>query len=122
MKKLIMGMLLVSAAVAQYAPDAVSGLVEKVHVDLNHGYDVWNLSHGDRDRLTHAEHQLRSFAEDWRHGHFDKGDLDSSIGAVQHVLDNNHLTGRERDELWRDVEQLRGMRAAYDRHELGRRY
>lgn len=103
-----------------YRPDVVSGLVERVHVDLNHGYGVWNLPHGDRDRLTHAEHQLRDFSAHWRNGRFDKGALDDSIGAVQHVLDNNHLAGRERDELWRDVEQLRGMRAAYDRHEIGR--
>ncbi|MEP6715781.1 MAG: hypothetical protein ABJC09_09405 [Terriglobia bacterium] len=121
MKRILVGLLLASAAMAQYGPDAVSALVQRVHVDLNHGYSVWNLSRGDQDRLTHAEKQLRSFAEDWRHGHFDKGDLDSSIGAVQHVLDNNRLAGRERDQLWRDVEQLRQMRAAYDRHEIGRR-
>jgi hypothetical protein len=36
------------------------------------------------------------------------------------VLDNNRLTGRERDALWSDVEQLRRMREAYDRHEIGR--
>jgi hypothetical protein len=103
-----------------YRPDAVAALVERVHVDLNQGYNVWNLSHGDRDRLTHAERQLRDFSQHWRNGRFDKGNLDSSIGSVQHVLDNNHLTGRERDELWRDVEQLRQMRASYDRHEIGR--
>jgi hypothetical protein len=30
------------------------------------------------------------------------------------------LSGRERDALWNDVEELRRMRAAYDRHEIGR--
>ncbi len=115
MKKFLGAFLtVVSMACAQYGPangpyrpDAVSALVERVHVDLNQGYRVWNLSGGDRNRLTHAEHQLRDFMADWRRGRFDKGDLDSSIAAVQHVLDNNHLNGRERDELWRDVEQLR---------------
>ena len=74
----------------------------------------------DRD-LTLAEHQLRNFAQDWSRGKFDKGDLDESIAAIQHVLDNNHLAGRERDALWGDVENLRRMREAYDRHEIGRR-
>jgi len=103
-----------------YRPDAVSALVDRVHEDLNRGYSVWRLRDSDRDRLTHAEHQLRNFAGDWSRGKFDKGDLDQSIAAIQHVLDNNRLSGRERDALWNDVEQLRAMRAAYDRHEIGR--
>ena len=104
-----------------YRPDAVTALVDRVHDDLNRGYAVWRLSGGDRDRLTHAEHQLRDFEKHWRRGKFDKGNLDSAIAAVQHVLDNNHLSGRERDALWSDVEELRRMREAYDRHEIGYR-
>ena len=103
-----------------YRPEAVSALVDRVHEDLNRGYEVWHLRNSDRDRLTHAEHQLRNFARDWSRGRFDKDDLDQSIAAVQHVLDNNRLNGRERDALWNDVEQLRRMREAYDRHEIGR--
>ena len=103
-----------------YQPDSVTALVEKVHADLNHGYDRWHLSNGDRDRLNGAEKQLRDFSRDWRHGKFDKDDLDHSIAAIQHVLDNNHLSGPQRDDLWNDVEQLRHMREAYDRHEIGR--
>jgi len=103
-----------------YQPDSVSSLVDKVHVDLNNGYTHWHLSNGDRDRLNNAERKLRGFASDWRHGKFDKGDLDDSIAAIQHVLDNNHLAGHERDALWNDTEQLRRMREAYDRHEIGR--
>lgn len=103
-----------------YQPDSVSSLVDKVHTDLNAGYSKWHLTNGDRDRLNKAEKQLRSFSADWRHGKFDKGDLDDSISAVQHVLDNNHLSGPERDALWSDVTQLRNMREAYNRHEIGR--
>lgn len=103
-----------------YQPDKVSELVDRVHTDLNAGYDHWHLAGGDRDRLNKAEKQLRGFASDWRNGKFDKGDLDDSIAAIQHVLDNNHLNGRERDDLANDVESLRRMRQAYDRHEIGR--
>lgn len=108
------------AAGGPYHPDSVSALVDKVHTDLNRGYDQWHLSKGDRERLNNAEKQLREFAGDWRRGKFDKGNLDDSIAAVQHVLDNNHLSGEARDALWNDVEQLRRMREAYDRHEIGR--
>jgi hypothetical protein len=103
-----------------YQPDSVSGLVDRVHTDLNQGYDHWHLANGDRDRLNKAEKRLRGFANDWSHGKFDKGDLDESIASIQHVLDNNHLQGPERDNLASDVEQLRHMREAYDRHEIGR--
>jgi hypothetical protein len=96
-------------------------MVDRVHQDLNRGYDVWHLRHDDRDRLNHAEKQLRDFSHDWGHGRFNKGDLDQSIAGIQHVLDNNHLSGPERDALWNDVQSLRGMREAYDRHEIGYR-
>ncbi len=102
-----------------YQPNSVSSMVDKVHTDLNQGYDHWHLAKGDRDRLNNAEKKLRGFAADWRHGKFDKGDLDESIASIQHVLDNNHLQGPERDALGSDVEQLRQMRQAYDRHEIG---
>jgi hypothetical protein len=103
-----------------YRPERVSALIDRVHDHLNHGYDVWHLSHGDRNRLNNAEHQLRDFARDWRRGRFGKGDLDRAIGSIQHVLDDNHLRGGERDALWEDVSQLRRMREAYERHEIGR--
>ena len=103
-----------------YRPETVSATIDRVHEDLNRGYQVWHLRNSDRDRLTHAEHQLRDFAREWNRGKFSKDELDEAIAAVQHVLDNNRLAGRERDALWSDVEQLRRMREAYDRHEIGR--
>jgi hypothetical protein len=105
----------------RYRPDAVSALIDRVHEDLNRGYGVWHLSHRDHDRLNHAERQLRDFARHWSAGRFDKANLDGAIGAVQHVLNDNHLSGRERDALWNDAEELRRMREAYDRHEIGYR-
>jgi len=103
-----------------YQPDSVSSLIDRVHTDLNQGYTVWKMHGGDRDRLNGAEKELREFSQQWRSGKFDKGKLDHAISSVQHVLDNNHLAGQERDALSTDVDQLRGMREAYDRHEIGR--
>ena len=104
-----------------YQPDSVSALVDRVHEDLNRGYPVWHMEGGDRGRLNDAEKELREFSQQWRRGKFDKGKLDHSISSVQHVLDNNHLKGGERDALWNDVEELRRMREAYDRREIGYR-
>ncbi len=101
-----------------YAPDSVSALVERVHVDLNQAYGGFHFSGGDRGRLNNAEKQLRDFAKKWHRGRFDKGELDDSIGSIQHVLDNNHMPPGVRQALDRDVNELRAMREAYDRHEL----
>ena len=105
----------------RYRPESVSALIERVHADLNRGYGVWHLRHGDRERLNHSERQLRDFALHWEHGRFDKSNLDHSIGDIQKVINDNHLSGRERDTLWNDVEELRRMREAYVRHEIGYR-
>lgn len=102
-----------------YRPEKIDALIDQIQVDLNHGYDVWKLPGDDRKRLNKAGEQLREFAKQWHRGKFDKGNLDDSIGAVQHVLDSNHLRGAERDALWNDVDQLRKMRVAYDHHEIG---
>ena len=101
-----------------YDPRAVSALVDQVHNDLNHAYEVWHLRNGDRDRLNDAEKKLREFAQKWQDGHFDKGELDDSIGRIQHVLDNNRLEGAAREAIDNDVTRLRNMREAYDRHEI----
>ena len=130
LKLLLFGALLANfgiAAQAQYGPpggpyrpDRVSALVEKVHVDLNRGYNQWNLSKADQKRLNRAGELLSEFSRDWYQAKFNRGALDAAIASVQHVLDKNHLYGRERDALWNDVERLRQMRLAYDRHEIGR--
>lgn len=105
----------------RYRPEAVSALIDRVHEDLDRGYAVWHLKHGDRERLAHAERQLRDFSKHWEHGKFDQGNLDHAISAVQHVLNDNRLRGGERDALFNDVEELRRMREAYNRREIGYR-
>jgi len=103
----------------RYRPSEVSALVDRVHEDLNHAYGVWHFSDSDRDRLNNAEKQLREFSEKWSKAKFDKGNLNSAIDAIQHVLDNNRLPQEQRDALSDDVAQLRRMRDAYDHHEIG---
>ena len=116
---------LVSLAYAQfergprYDPHDVSLLVDRVHSDLNHAYANWRFSNDDRERLNNAEKELREFAKDWDHRKFDKDKLDGAIQSIQHVLDRNKLPLDDRDAISADVSQLRSMREAYDRHEIG---
>ena len=104
---------------SKYDPGSVDTLIDRVHVDLDHAYGAFHFSRGDRDRLNKAEKQLRDFAKQWRRDHFDKGELDDAISSIQHVLDKNRLPEHERDALSDDAGQLRQMREAYDRHEIG---
>jgi hypothetical protein len=109
---------------AQFGPEprydagSVSALVERVHTDLNHAYGVWHFPDSDRDRLNHAEKDLREFAQKWQGGKFDKGQLDGAIDSIQHVLDNNKMPTDQRDALSEDISQLRKMREAHDHHEI----
>ncbi len=102
----------------RYDAGAVSAVTDRVHGDLNHAYSTWHFSNGDRDRLNHAEKELREFFQKWEHGKFDKGQLNGVIESIQHVLDNNKLPPRDRDAISDDITQLRGMREAYERHEI----
>ncbi len=103
----------------RYDAHSVSLLVERVHSDLNHAYSNWRFSEDDRERLNRAEKDLREFAKDWEHRDFDKDKLDDAIESIQHVLDHNKLPLADRDAISADVSQLRKMREAYDRHEIG---
>jgi len=105
----------------RYRPEKVTALIDHVHDDLNHGYTAWKLHPKDRERMDTAEHQLREFAEHWQHGAFDRGKLSSAIGAIQKVVEENRISGHERDDLWRDLDELRRMRDAFDHHEIGPR-
>lgn len=107
------------AAGGPYYPEKIDALIDQIQVDLNHGYQVWHVNGDDHKRLNKAGEQLREFAKQWHKGKFDKGNLNDSINAIQHVLNDNHLSGSERDALWSDVDQLRKMHEAYDRHEIG---
>jgi hypothetical protein len=105
-------------AESRYSPNQVSALVDRVHQDLNHAYGVRHFSEADRDRLNNAEKQLREFAQKWSKLKFDRAELDSAIGAMQHVLDENRLPAESRDALSDDMSRLRQMRDAYDHHDI----
>lgn len=105
-----------------YDPRWVSATIGRVHADLDRAYQGgWRVSPGDRRRLDRAEDQLRHFSEDWNRGRFDKGDLDGAIGSIQRVVDDNRMPPGHRGSLYRDLDRLRDMRRAYDRHEIGYR-
>jgi hypothetical protein len=102
----------------RYDAHSVSVLADRVHSDLDHAYSAWRFSKDDRDRLNHAEKELREFVQKWEDHKFDKGPLDDAIGTIQGVLDHNRLRQQDRAAISDDITQLRRMREAYDRHEI----
>jgi hypothetical protein len=104
---------------AKYQPSEVTALIDRVHSDLNQAYSVYKFSGDDRERLNKAEKESRDFEHKWAKGKFDKDQLDDVISSIQHVLDNNKLPVDARDAISNDVTQLRNMREAYNRHEIG---
>ena len=103
----------------RYDAHAVSALVDRVHMDLDHAYGVWHFSNDDREHLNRAEKELREFAQTWDKGKFDVGRLDNAIDSIQHVLDSNKLPESDRAAISDDVTQLRRMREAYKNHDIG---
>jgi hypothetical protein len=92
----------------RYDAHSVSALVDRVHTDLDHAYRVRHFSNDDRERLNHAEKELREFAQTWDKGKFDVGRLDDAISSIQHVLDENKLPESERSAISDDVTQHAG--------------
>ena len=103
----------------RYDAHSVSALVDRVHTDLDHAYRARHFSNDDRERLNHAEKELREFAQTWDKGKFDVGRLDDAISSIQHVLDDNKLPESDRSAISDDVTQLRRMREAYKNHDIG---
>ena len=104
---------------ARYDAHSVSALVDRVHDDLDRAYRLKHFSNDDRERLNHAEKELREFSQTWDKGKFDVGRLDNAIGSIQHVLDDNKLPENARLPISDDVTQLHRMREAYKNHEIG---
>jgi hypothetical protein len=122
----LIGILFTCGSVAQaqfnggprYDAHSVTDLVDRVHTDLDHAYGTFHFSNDDRERLNHAEKDLREFAQTWDQGKFEVGRLDDAIASIQHVLDNNKLPETDRAAISDDVAQLRKMREAYKNREI----
>ena len=69
---------------------------------------------GDRERISRARQELSEFQQSWSAREFNARQVDGAIYALQRVLDQNHLTDRNRSMLASDLAWMRDFR---DRHE-----
>ncbi len=94
-------------------PEGLHDLVGRTQADIRRAESFERGEHHQRERCRDAEQHLSTFDRHLTKGHYDKGELDHSIGDVQGILDHNTLQAADRDALLRDVEDLR---VARDRH------
>lgn len=85
-------------------------LVGRVQDDLQRAADFTRKNEKERDRYYNVQRHLSEFDRQLRRGHFDKDKLDTVIDDLKSVVKNNTLESRDRDELVRDLEDLRALR------------
>lgn len=90
--------------------DRARDLVNRVQDDLRRAEDFTRNNEKERVRYENVQHHLSEFDRELRRDHFDKGKLDDSIDNLKDVVKNNTLESRDRDELARDLSDLRTLR------------
>ena len=85
-------------------------LVARVQDDLQRAADFTRNNEKERERYHNAQHHLSEFDRKLRDGHFDKDKLDDAIDDLKNLVANNTLESHDRDELARDLADLRVMR------------
>ncbi|MDQ2843809.1 MAG: hypothetical protein M3Y72_22760 [Acidobacteriota bacterium] len=118
---LTMGLALTAATPAIASPNRwfqygdrygdIRGLVDRTQSDLRDAASLERNRGDARSRYQNTQRHLSTFDRHLLKGHFDKGELDSAISDLQHIIDKNTLQARSRDMLMRDIEDLRGMRS-----------
>lgn len=90
--------------------DQARALVDRVQNDLARAEDFTRNNEKERVRYENVQHRLSQFDRDLRRDHFDKGKLNDAIDNLKDVVKKNTLEAHDRDELARDLSDLRTLR------------
>ena len=90
--------------------DRARDMVAKVQADLQRASDFVRNNEKERERYHNVQKNLSEFDRELRKGHFEKGKLDDAIDDLKNVVKNNTLESHDRDELARDLSDLRTLR------------
>ena len=94
------------------------GLVARVQDHLMRAERTTRARGRERDRYENARKHLADFDQGLSRRQFDKGRLDTAIDDVKNVVDGNPLSFDAKQELSRDLAELRELRERFDRGEL----
>ncbi len=86
---------------------------ERIRDDVEHLRSS-AFSRGDQYRLARTLQELNELQGKLARGRYDERELDDVIGALQRVVQDNRLTGRDRSILADDLDRMRDFRARHD--------
>ncbi len=89
-------------------------MFERVRADLDHIQAVTIPFSGDQYRLNKVKQELNELQAKMAENRYDQGPLEDVISAMQRVVSDNHLSGRDREMLNDDLNRLRSFREHHD--------
>ena len=89
-------------------------MFERVRGDLDHVQSVTFPFSPDQYRLNRVKQELNELQAKLAENRYDQPELDDVISAMQRVVSDNHLSGRDRDLLNDDLSRLRAFREHHD--------
>jgi hypothetical protein len=89
--------------------------------DLDRARSYRRIDGHERRHFEQARRDLERFQANWYNGRWDNGRLDSAIGNIDHLVNSDQLSPRDREMLSRDLYALRDFRAnrGYNRRGYG---
>ena len=89
-------------------------MFDRVRDDLNHVQTTWFSAGGDQYRLDKAKQELNELQTAMMEHRYNERALDDVISAVQRVVSDNRLSGRDRQILNDDIGRLHQFREHHD--------
>jgi hypothetical protein len=89
-------------------------LFERVRADLDHVQSVTPEFSGDQYRLVKVKEELGELQRRYEDRGYDSAKMDDVVAALQHVVADNRLSGRDRDMLNDDLGHLRDFQEHHD--------
>jgi hypothetical protein len=89
-------------------------MFDRVRDDLDHIQSVTFPFSADQYRLTKVKQELNELQAKMAENRYDQPELDDVISAMQRVVSDNHLSGRDREMLNDDLNRLRNFREHHD--------
>ena len=86
-------------------------VVDRVMADLNRAASGARLDGHERKHFDDVARNLQEFQFRASRGKFDTGKLDRAISGLDHLAKADRIRGRDRDMLFRDLNDLRQFRA-----------
>jgi hypothetical protein len=95
--------------------DKLRDVIDRTQTDLRTAADLEPKHNDDHNRYNNAQGHLSSLDRKLVKGKMDKGELDKALDGLKDILDHNTLQGSVRDNLMRDMTDLK---VARDRSEF----